>query len=379
MLCRCCNAIIDESPLLEFYNMPKGAQYMPSIENVEQDNGQILQVYQCPLCGIIQLSGKPVSYYREVIRATGLSVTMQKFRISQFSDWIARYKLQNKKIIEIGCGSGDFIAMMKKSGAGNNVHGIEYSPELVKNAQKSGHKVWQMYIDNYSVTIPDAPYDAFYIMNFLEHSPNPRNFLHGILNNLVDDAVGIVEVPNFDYILKEGLYAEFIQDHLLYFTKDSLCRLLEWCGFEVQSCKIIWHDYIICAEVKKRRVCNMNYFYEKKNNVQNSVSDFLSEMKKNNITIAVWGAGHQAFANLAILNMSTYIKFVLDSAPFKQGKFTPVSHIPIISPNEITTRNIGAVLVMAGSYSTEILAILRKKYPAIIRAVIDPDGVKLDC
>ena len=195
------------------------------------------------------------------------------------------------------------MELMKKSGAGNNVHGIEFSSELVKSTQNSGHKVWQMYINNYSSLIPDAPYDAFYIMSFLEHSPNPRELLHGILNNLADDAVGIIEVPNSDIILKEGLYAEFIQDHLLYFTKESLCRLLEWSGFEIQSCKEIWHNYIICAEVKKRHVFNLNHFHTQKDFIQKDVSAFLSKMKKNNLITAIWGAGHQALANLSILNI----------------------------------------------------------------------------
>ena len=35
---------------------------------------------------------------------------------------------------------------------------------------------------------------------------------------------GIIEVPNFDMILKKKLYTEFIRDHIYYFTKEILLK-----------------------------------------------------------------------------------------------------------------------------------------------------------
>lgn len=376
MKCRCCDCEILRDPLLVYENMPKSAQYFPTSKNVEMETGCKLSVYQCPYCGTIQLSGEPVPYYREVIRATSVSPAMREFRIKQFHNWLKRHQLHKKRIIEIGCGGGEFMNMMQE--AGGKVSGIEFSAELVEKARALGFNVWKMAIENRETLIPNAPYDAFYIMSFLEHNPAPSEYLQGIWNNLKDDAVGIVEVPNADIILKNGLYAEFIQDHLLYFTKDTLCRLLECNGFEVLSCQSIWYDYVLCAEVRKRSSYDVSLFQQRKLQVQKSLNEFFEIVHKRSLTLAAWGAGHQALANLSLLQMSSHIQFVLDSAPFKQGKFTPASHIPIISPNEILSRKIGAVLVMAGSYSQEILSILRQKHPDILRAVLDSDGVKID-
>ena len=64
------------------------------------ETGCNLSVYQCPYCGTIQLSGEPVPYYREVIRATSVSPAMREFRLKQFRDWLNHYQLHNKKIIE---------------------------------------------------------------------------------------------------------------------------------------------------------------------------------------------------------------------------------------------------------------------------------------
>lgn len=376
MLCRCCGRDISSSPLLKLDNMPKSAQYFPKFEDLEIERGCDINVYQCPQCGMIQLSGEPVPYYREVIRATAVSSAMREFRLQQFSSWLNRYKLKNSKIIEIGCGGGEFMSMMQE--VGGDVYGIEFSPRLTAQAQAHGHRVWSMAIEDEHTLIPQAPYDAFYIMSFLEHNPTPGIYLQGICNNLTDEALGIVEVPNSDIILKEGLYSEFIQDHLLYFTKDTLCRLLEWNGFEVMSCQSIWYDYVLSAEVRRRKNYNVSQFVQRRQKVQKTVDEFFDYIDNNKLVCAVWGAGHQALANLSLLNMSAHVKYVLDSADFKQGKFTPATHIPIVPPKEISQRNIQAVLVMAGSYSTEILELLRRDYPTILRAVLEPDGVKFD-
>ena len=39
-----------------------------------------------------------------------------------------------------------------------------------------------------------------FILNFFEHLPNPNITLKGISNNLNDDGIGLIEVPNFDLL-----------------------------------------------------------------------------------------------------------------------------------------------------------------------------------
>ena len=98
--------------------------------------------------------------------------------------------------------------------------------------------------------VPKGPYDGFICMSFMEHSPNVNNFLKGIIRNLNTEAYGIIEVPNFDMILKK-LYTEFIIDHLNYFTKQSLIQTLNINGFEIIKINSIWDGYILSAIVKK--------------------------------------------------------------------------------------------------------------------------------
>ena len=62
---------------------------------------------------------------------------------------------------------------------------------------------------------------------------NINNVLRSINNNLIDDGVGLIEVPNFDMILKKSLFSEFISDHLFYFTKETLKSTLQYNGFKI--------------------------------------------------------------------------------------------------------------------------------------------------
>ena len=56
------------------------------------------------------------------------------------------------------------------------------------------------------------------------------------------------------------------------------------------------------------------------------------------------------------------IKYVVDSAPFKQGKYTPATHIPIVAPSVLDKNPVDAIIIMAGSYSDEIDKIIKNKY-----------------
>lgn len=374
MKCRCCGEEMPKEPLLAYRDMPKSAQFFPDAGNVAEEKGVDLLLCQCPFCGLLQLAGEPVPYYREVIRATRVSPEMHGFRVKQFRDFLHRYDLLGKRIVEIGCGGGEFLQMMQEAGA--TVYGIEYSAALAAQARSEGHTVHQLYLEAGAERIPEVPYDAFYCLSFLEHSPEPGAFLRRIAGNLTSGAHGLVEVPDVDMVLRENLYSEFIQDHLSYFTKDTFCRLLEQNGFEVLSCGTIWHGYVLSAEVRKRRIVDVSGFLAQQEKVKKSVAAFLTEMEEKGRKTAVWGAGHQALADLAMLDMKERIVCVLDSADFKQNKFTPATHIPIAAPAELKKGEIGAVLVIAGSYSNEICRILETEHPEIVRAVLQEDGVE---
>jgi hypothetical protein len=356
--------------------MPKAAQFFPSKEDLEQEKGVDLALYQCAHCGLIQLTDEPVPYYRDVIRTAGLSDELRIYREKFFGDFVSEYNLKSKKIIEIGAGCGEFLSIMNCTGVDG--YGLEHLEASVEECHRKGLKVYQGFIEDSDTQIEGAPYDGFFIMNFLEHIPNPDEFLMGICNNLADDAVGLVEVPNMDMVLEKLMFSEFISDHLMYFTKDSLRNLLELNGFEVLSCKSVWHDYVLSAVVRKRKGVALDSFQNQLEKIKLEIHKFMNSNCTAEKRLAVWGAGHQALAILALTGICENVSFVVDSAPFKQNKYTPGTHIPIVSPDYLGSHQeeIGAVLIMAASYSDEVAGIVKRNYKNLKIGILRDDGVE---
>ena len=374
--CRGCKNEMPDKALLTYKNMPKSAQFFPLKEEVEQEKGVDIILYQCPHCGLIQAIGEPVYYYRDVIRATGVSEEMRLFRETQYQKWVDTYQLQGKKVIEIGCGVGEYMTMMETTGV--KVSGLEHLVASVEKGKAGGHDILQGFVEDENYLIEDEPYDAFYCMNFLEHIPEPGAFLRGIAANLSDGAVGLVEVPNFDMMLEKNLYSEFIQDHLSYFTRETLRGLLEKNGFEVISCENIWYDYILSAVVRKRRKVDVSGFLESHENLKTEMSNFLYKQEEKGKKIAVWGAGHQALANLSLLDMADKITYVVDSAKFKQDKYTPATHILIVAPERLLQNEVQIVIIMAAGYSKEVKQIMKRDYPQIESVILTEFGIEYD-
>jgi 2-polyprenyl-3-methyl-5-hydroxy-6-metoxy-1,4-benzoquinol methylase len=346
--------------------MPKAAQFLPDAGSLKNDRGINLELCQCSGCGLVQLNSDPVSYYKEVIRATAVSREMNDFRLRQFDGFLKKFSLKGKKVIEIGCGRGEYLSLIQQSGV--EAYGLEYSAQSVKYCVKNGLKVSKGFIQNRPAKLKHAPFDAFFILNFLEHLPYPNMVLRAIFDNLADSAVGVVEVPNFDFILQNKLSSEFTTDHLLYFTKETLNTALSLNGFEIIECNAVWHEYIISAVVRKRKKLDLSDFHKDQAKIKNELERYVRRFKSKKV--AIWGAGHQALAIISLMNLNAKIKYVVDSAVFKQGKYTPSTHIPIVAPDALNLDPVDAVIVIAASYSDEVAGIIRKQFDKGINVAI---------
>lgn len=364
--CRVCNQELFEKPLGVLNNMPKSAQFLPNFNDLESEKGIDLTVCQCSGCGLVQITNEPVSYYKEVIRAVGISKEMQEFRENQFKEFVNKFSLKNKKIIEIGCGFGEYLSIMNKLNV--NAYGLEYSDNGVENCKQNNLKVTKGFVENGEYIIPQSPFDAFYIMNFLEHLPDINSTLRGIYNNLSENSVGLVEVPNFDMILQKNLFSEFIVDHLFYFTQKTLESTLNLNGFEIIDCKEIWHNYILSATIKKRKLIDTTNFQNYQNKIKEELNNYINKFGVKNV--AIWGAGHQALTTISLAELQNKIKYIIDSAKFKQNKFTPATHIPIVDSSILNTDPPHAIIVIAGSYSDEIKKIIQSDYNENIEIAI---------
>lgn len=356
--CRVCTRALFDEPLLRYRNMPRVAQFLPDRASLGSDRGLDLTIWQCAGCGLVQLRDEPVYYYKDVIRAVGLSDEMRAFRATQFRGFLDRFSLAEKKVVEIGCGRGDYLSMLRDAGA--DAVGLEHSATAVAACRAAGLNVSEGFVGRAEDVVPGGPFDGFTIFNFLEHLPDPNGTLAGIHRNLSDRGVGLVEVPNFDMMLRERQFAEFMSDHLSYFTADTLTTALSINGFEVVGCTEEWHGYVLSAVVRKRAQLDLSAFHAQQTRLRGQVHAHIQRFSPKGV--AIWGAGHQALALIALLDLQDSIRYVVDSAPFKQGKYTPATHLPIVPPSALETDPVEAVIVMAAGYSDEVARTIRARF-----------------
>jgi SAM-dependent methyltransferase len=364
--CRVCARDLFDEPLLRYANMPRVAQFLPDASSVQTDTGRDLAIRQCSGCGLVQLTDEPVHYYKDVIRASGLSEEMRAFRGKQFHGFVERFSLVGKKVIEIGCGRGEYLSLLRDAGA--EAVGLEHSAASVEACRAAGLDVSEGFVGSADDVLAGGPFDAFAIFNFIEHHPDPNATLRGIHRNLSDRGVGLVEVPNFDMMLRERQFAEFMADHLCYFTQETLTSALSINGFEVVGCTEEFHRYILSAVVRKRGRLDLADLHARQARLRDEVHAYIRRFSPK--SVAIWGAGHQALALMSLLDLGQAIRYVVDSAPFKQGRFTPATHLPIVAPSALETDPVEAVIVIAAGYSDEVARIIRSTFRADLSVAI---------
>ena len=357
--CIACGAPLWETPLLTLDNMPASAQHMPDAQGVKEDRGLTLDLCQCMGCGLVQFDCEPVDYYRDVIRAGGFSRTMVELRRYQYKHLIDSYHLEGKKFIEVGCGQGEFLKVLSEFPV--EVHGIEHDPHLVELARAQGLDVTEGFTETEDTRFAGGLYDVFLSFNFLEHQPDPSTMLQAIYRNLEDDAMGLITVPSFEYIMDHNSYYELIRDHLAYYTFETLTPLLERNGFLVEECEVINRD-TLSVIVKKRPQMDTENLLECYVNLKREMESYMKYLDAWDKKVAVWGASHQGFTLAATTKLGERARYIIDSAPFKQGKFAPASHLPIVGPDHFHEHPVDAIIITAPGYTDEIAASIRRKF-----------------
>ncbi len=367
--CIVCGAALMDPPILVCDNMPKAAQHMPSKELLADEHDMTLELCQCSGCGLVQFAVEPPDYYRDVIRSGGYSTTMVELRRSQYTHFLDMCPLKNTKIIEVGCGQGEFLGVWGRFGFEVDAYGLENNPVLVKKARDAGLNVMQGFAVEENYQIPNGPFSGFCSFNFLEHQPDPNGMLRCIYHNLEENAYGLITVPSFEYIMEHEGFYELIRDHIAYFTKETFTFVLEMNGFHVLECTIVNRDTWAAIVEKKPRL-DVTALERSRKRISKQISDFMLNAIKGERKLAVWGASHQGFTLLSNTGMKQHVSYVIDSAPFKQGLYTPGTHLPIVAPEYFFIEPVDSILIVAPGYTDEITSVIKQRYGEAVQVYI---------
>jgi len=375
-ICIVCGQELDGQPLMTLDHMPASAQDIPGAEDLAEDSGISLNLHQCRCCGLVQFDCEPVPYYKDVIRSGGFSTTMVELRKRQYRHFIDFCHLEGKKLLEAGCGQGEFLSVLSRFPV--TACGIEHRESLVLLGKEKGLNVWKQFAGVGEILMsPDGgmsgPYDGFLSFNYLEHQPDPVGMLRCIADNLTDEGVGLITVPSLEYILEYDGYYELIRDHIAYYTFDTLRFAADQAGFEVLEEEMVNRDTLSVIVRKKMDVKGIT---ERKNPHRLDVSGLLKsraiideelkrlvdELESEGKSLGIWGASHQGFTLASTTVIGDFARYIIDSAPFKQGRFAPASHLPIVAPDHFLTDPVDAILIVAPGYTEEIAKSIVEKF-----------------
>jgi SAM-dependent methyltransferase len=118
------------------------------------------------------------------------------------------------RILEIGCGKGTFLGLLKAKGA--RVRGFDPAyegsdPDVVRDYFRPGSVI--------------APADLIVLRHTLEHVAQPLAFLRQIAEANEGRGKIFIEVPDFDWIVAQGAFWDLFYEHCNYFGRGALSAL----------------------------------------------------------------------------------------------------------------------------------------------------------
>lgn len=348
--CRLCF----NNELIEFLTIPNSSSNisrMLKIEEIGLLKPIELKVYKCSQCGFVQLNETlEDDFYDDYLMTASHSKQMLAFQLEQAKDFVKRYNLKGKTVVDVGCGDGNF--MIKLIEAEVNVAGIEPSSKFRKEALKKGLNVSEGYVTK-ATPIPGGPYDAFVTRQVFEHVPNLHDFLQGIKKSIKPGAAGLVEIPSLEKAIKDKRFYDFFADHLNYYSQDSLKLVLELNGFIVDEVTDGMYGEYNIAYVRSKPIENLE-FKKSMESIVLKINDLIQNNIEKGKKTSIWGAGGKGVSTMAVANIKG-IEYVVDSDLHKQGLYTPIQHFPIVSPDYLKKNPVDCIIVTALAYKNEIL------------------------
>lgn len=142
------------------------------------------------------------------------------------------HKENGKKLLDIGCGTGDFLQFAQKKGL--KVFGIEPNQKAIEIAKNKIGKEGGFF-DQLSDT--DETFDSITLWHVLEHIPDLNRTLIEIKSKLKSEGELIIAVPNyksFDAKFYQSFWAAYdVPRHLWHFSPEDFDRLMNHHGMKI--------------------------------------------------------------------------------------------------------------------------------------------------
>jgi len=287
-----------------------------------------------------------------------------------YQDWLVRklvddYRLRQKRVVEIGCGQGDFLSALCVAGENS---GIGFDPSYVRVSALPGIERVE---PRYFAAADAKQADAIVCRQVLEHIEAPAEFLRGIRESIGPGKLALFEVPNGKWCFGGGGIWDVIYEHCGYFTESSLRALFTHQGFRVEEiAKTFGGQFLtivattgggalgavatdadgqLSGEVQQLKRAARAILRE-----HDAWRSKLHALADRPGPVVIWGAGSKGVTFLNIADSQRSIEFAVDLNPRKAGRYIPGTGQLVISPEQLVVINPGTVIVMNPNYEAEV-------------------------
>ncbi|MBN1213831.1 MAG: class I SAM-dependent methyltransferase [Candidatus Lokiarchaeota archaeon] len=345
-----------------------------------------LKLYVCDNCFLVQIDEYKKSneiFNEKYAYFSSFSKSWLTHSKNYVSMVINKFNLDNNSlVIEIACNDGYLLQYFKEQDI--PCLGIEPSSNTAQNAKQKGIEVIEDYfgtqLANNLIKRKKKP-DLIIGNNVLAHVPNINDFVKGLKVLLNQNGIITMEFPHIMKLIQSNQFDTIYHEHFSYFSFYTVNLIFNHHGLEIfdvdeinthgGSIRIYAHhkdsrkntvsknvNNLLKSE-KSIKINNLEYymgFQDRINKVKNDLLQFLINKKNEGNKIIAYGAAAKGNTLLNYCGIKEdLITFVVDLSPFKQGKYLPGSHIPIVKENKIKTYKPDYILILPWNIKDEII------------------------
>lgn len=374
---------------VEFLNLGKQplANKYPTEAQFATEEFFPLAVFFCPRCKNVQL-GTIISrermfedyYYLSSVNA-GLVRHFEK---------LAGKLADARLVVDVGSNDGILLKPLKQLGV--KAIGVEPSINVSKIANDQGLTTICSFFDALAAAEIEKSHgkpDVIVASSVFTHLESPHQFIEAVKSLLTDDGRFIIEVEYIGNILRHIQFERFYLDRIFYYSLTSLNHLFDAHDMFIADVEHIEpHGGSLQVVIRRKgagaspsasvtallkeedeslTVGKLNEFRDSVDTQIAALRDLLASYKKSNIKVAGYGAPARVstICNYGSIGPAL-IAFTVDDSPLKQNKFTPGTHIPIVTKAHLDSHRPDLLVVFAYEYFEDI----RKKTAGAYRYLL---------
>lgn len=331
-----------------------------------------LALGHCGSCGMIsntQFSEDVQGQAGPYEASQGFSQRFNEFLRQQCETLVERHGIQGKPVLEIGCGSGDFLTLLCEVG-GNT--GVGFDPEY-RGPERAGPV--RFISERFSEAHFATPAALIACRHTLEHVLQVGAFMRMVRGACRSpETLVFFEVPDAKRILEQQAFWDVYYEHCAYFSMGSLARLFRRSGFDIVELERVYGDQYLVITAKASSGSQLPLEQEADlEQVEAACRDFqvgvsavletwrarLANWQQKGARIALWGAGSKAAGFLATLKVREQVPYIVDINPRKQGMFQAGTGQQVVPPAALADYRPDTVVIMNQIYTEEIRAELK--------------------